>query len=55
MGQKSTTNLEQPEGIITTLQQLSERWFVLSSYILIDGLKRFDSGRESAGLDNADE
>lgn len=55
MRQKSTTNLEQPEGVITALQQLSERWFVLSSYVLIDGFKRLDGGRESAGLDNADE
>ena len=55
MRQKSTTNLEQPEGVITALQQLSERWFVLSSYVLINGLKRLDGGRESAGLDNADE
>lgn len=37
------------------MQQLSERWLVLSSYVLIDGLKSLDSGRESAGLDNADE
>lgn len=55
MRQKTTTDLEQPEGIITPLQQLPERWLVLSSYGLIDGLKRLDSGRESAGLDNANE
>jgi len=55
MCQKSTTDLEQPEGIITALQQLSERRLVLSSYVLIDGLKCLDSGRESAGLDYTDE
>lgn len=53
--EKSTADLEQTEGIITALQQLSERRLVLSSYVLIDGLKSLDSCRESAGLDNADE
>ena len=55
VSKRKTTDLEQPERVITALQQLPERRLVLSSYALVDGLERLDSGREGASLDNADE
>jgi hypothetical protein len=51
----SHDDLEQPERIITALQQFSERRLVLSSYVLVDRFKRLDGSRESARLDDADE